>query len=59
MTGDEVKGIIGSIDTHLKEKLIRGEKTIEKHPYTITLIEKVAQETKESKKNKTKDNKGE
>lgn len=40
MTGDEVKGIIGSIDKHLKVKLINGEKEIEKHPYKITLIEK-------------------
>ena len=40
MTGDEVQGIIGSIDKHLKQKLVNGEKKIEKHPYTITLIEK-------------------
>lgn len=40
MTGDEVKGIIGAIDTYLEEKLINGAKTIEKHPYVITLVEK-------------------
>lgn len=40
MTGDEVKGIIGSIDKHLKIKLINGTKEIEKHPYKITLISK-------------------
>lgn len=40
MTGDEVKGIIGSIDKHLKVKLQNGAKEIEKHPYKITLIEK-------------------
>lgn len=39
MTGDEVKGIIGSIDKHLKLKLISGAKSIEKYPYKITLIE--------------------
>lgn len=35
MTGDEVQGIIGSIQKHLKEKLAKGEKKIEKHPYKI------------------------
>lgn len=40
MTGDEVKGIVGAIDTYLEEKLINGAKTIEKHPYVITLVEK-------------------
>lgn len=39
MTGDEVQGIIGSIDKHLTKKLINGEKTVEKHPYKITLVE--------------------
>lgn len=39
MTGDEVQGIIGSIDTHLQKKLINGEKEIEKYPYKIKLIE--------------------
>lgn len=36
MTGDEVKGIIGSIDKHLRLKLVQGAKNIEKHPYKIT-----------------------
>ena len=40
MTGDEVEGIIGSIDKHLIKKLVNGEKEIQKHPYTIILIEK-------------------
>lgn len=35
MTGDEVQGIVGSIQKHLKEKLAKGEKKIEKHPYKI------------------------
>lgn len=49
MTGDEVKGIIGSIDKHLKVKLINGEKKIEKYPYTITLIEEEKAEVTEEK----------
>lgn len=42
MTGDEVQGIIGSIQKHLKIKLANGAKTVEKHPYKIKLIEKKA-----------------
>jgi len=38
MTGDEVEGIIGVVQKHLKEKLVNGEKTVEKHPYTVTLL---------------------
>ena len=44
MTGDEVQGIIGSIDEHLQKKLINGAKKIEKHPYIIELIENVKAE---------------
>lgn len=40
MTGDEVQGIIGSIQKHLKVKLVNGAKQVEKHPYKIKLIEK-------------------
>lgn len=40
MCGDEVRGIIGSIDKHLTKKLINGETRIEKHPYIITKVEK-------------------
>ena len=38
MTGDEVQGIIGSIDIHIQNKLIKGDKKVEKHPYIIELI---------------------
>lgn len=40
MTGDEVEGIVGSIDKHLTEKLQKGAKTIDKHPYKITFYRK-------------------
>ena len=40
MTGDEVEGIIGVVQKHLKVKLMNGEKTVEKHPYTVTLLGK-------------------
>lgn len=39
MTGDEVSGIVGSIDRYLEEKLIKGAKKIEKNQYIITLYE--------------------
>lgn len=52
MTGDEVQGIIGSIDIHLKKKLIEGAEKIEKHPYTITLYKNAG--TKPNKDNKDK-----
>lgn len=41
MTGDEVRGIIGSIDRHLTKKLRQGELEVEKHPYRITFYTKV------------------
>ena len=53
MTGDEVEGIIGVISVHLTQKLIEGAKEVEKHPYTITLLEKtneVKDETKDEEK---------
>ncbi len=40
MTGDEVQGIVGSIQKHLKEKLVNGATKIEKHPYKIEKYEK-------------------
>lgn len=38
MTGDEVEGIIGIVAKHLREKLIKGENEVEKHPYKITKL---------------------
>lgn len=42
MTGDEVQGIIGSLAKHLKAKLVKGEKEVDKHPYKIKVYVKPA-----------------
>lgn len=38
MTGDEIEGIIGVVQKHLRGKLVAGEEKIEKHPYTIVKL---------------------
>lgn len=39
MGGDEVEGIVG-LQEHITKKLKNGEKSFEKHPYKVKLIEK-------------------